>query len=112
MQAYTLFYQFKDYSDMFSLLSSGKSVITMLFLIAVTACSVMPAQQMSDARQAMQAADQVNAREKAPQKYQEARRLLDQAQAEIRMKNYQEAQRLADAAKKAALEAHNLAVQQ
>ena len=97
---------------MFSLLTRIRPVVIMLLLLLVVACSVMPAQQMSDARQAMQAADQVNAQEKAPAEYQEARRLLDQAQVEIRMKNYRQAKHLADAAKKAALEAHNLAIQQ
>lgn len=111
MQAKALFYQFKDHTDMFSLLTNARPVV-MLLLLLIAACSAMPAQQMSDARQAIQAADQVNAQEKAPAEYQEARRLLDQAQAEIRMNNYRQAKRLADAAKKAALEAHRQAVQQ
>lgn len=97
---------------MFSLLTINKLVATLLIVLMISACSTMPAQEMSDARQALQAADQVNAEEKAPVAYKEAKRLLDQAQAEISMHNYYEARRLADAAKKAALRARELSVGQ
>ena len=112
VQADALFYQFKDHRDMFSLLTINKLVVALLILLTISACTTMPAQEMSDARQALQAADQVNAEEKAPAAYEEAKRLLDQAQSEISRHNYYEAKRLADAAKKAALRAHELSVGQ
>ena len=94
---------------MFSLLTHARFLLP-VGLLLVTACTTtLPAQQMSDARQALQAAEKVNAQNKAPDAYAEASRLLELARARMQSGDYQEARRLAMAAKQAALTAHDLA---
>ena len=48
----------------------------LLPLLLLTACAGPPVQEMSDARQALQAAEQADAHKKAPESYRAARRLL------------------------------------
>ena len=95
---------------MFFLRKIVKTLFLVLLISMAVACVTMPAQEMSDARQALQAAEQVNAAEKAPDVYQEAKALLEQAQLMIKDNNYYEARRLADAAKETALIARKIAI--
>lgn len=94
---------------MISLLNRIRFAAGIMVLLVLSACVSMPAQQMSDARQALQAADQVDAKVNASAQYELARQLLDQAQAAMKRKDFSEAKRLAIAAKEAALEARRLA---
>jgi len=87
-----------------------RTALLVLLLLMLTACATMPAQEMSDARQAIQAAEEVSAAEKAPAVFQEAKSLLEQAQLMIKEQNYYEARRLADAAKETALIARKIAL--
>lgn len=72
-------------------------------------CAVVPAQEMSDARQAIQAAEAVDADNHAPRALGLARALLDQAQLELAGKDYSAARRSARASKAAAIQAREAA---
>jgi len=64
-----------------------------------------PAQEMSDARQAIRAAREAGAEQVAPQQFMEARRFLEQAEASLQGRDYREARRNAVAARGKAVEA-------
>jgi HEPN domain-containing protein len=65
---------------------------------------------MSDARQAIRAAQEANAREHAPQNLQEAEGLMDQATRNLDRGAYEEARREAMAARERAIQARNLSL--
>lgn len=74
-------------------------------------CTVAPpVQEMSDARQAIHAAIEVDARELAPATLQEAERLVDTATQNLEHGNYEAARRAAIAARKQAMQARDQAV--
>lgn len=82
----------------------------LLLLTALLAgCALVPAQEMSDARQAIQAAETVGAAERAPRILGLAQALLDQAQAELAVADYAAARRSARASKEAAIRAREAA---
>ncbi|MFN2308782.1 MAG: DUF4398 domain-containing protein [Gammaproteobacteria bacterium] len=64
---------------------------------------------MSDARQAIQAAEKAGAETYAPRPLDHARALLDQAQAELAVQDYAGARRSAQDAKAAAIQAREAA---
>lgn len=72
-------------------------------------CAVVPAQEMSDARQAIQAAEAIDAGNHAPRALGLARALLDQAELELAVKDYSGARASAQAAKAAAIQAREAA---
>lgn len=72
-------------------------------------CAVVPAQEMSDARQAIQAAEAAGADDHAPRALGLARALLEQAQIELSVKDYSAARRSARASKEAAIQAREAA---
>ena len=82
-----------------------KTLIIMLLLIGAGCASAPPVQEMSDARQAVQAAREADARRYAPISLGEAERLLEQATELLEMKNYRRARQSALAAKEMALKA-------
>jgi len=64
-----------------------------------------PVQEMSDARQAIAAAEESNAATLAPEELDEARRLLEQAETQLRARYYTLAQTTAIQARSRAVEA-------
>lgn len=78
-------------------------LLVLLFGVMLVACAGVPVQEMSDARQALQAAAEVGAREKAADKYKKANDLLGQAEEALKTANYAKARKLADEAKEQAI---------
>jgi len=75
----------------------------------LSACSSAPVQEMSDARQAVTAAEAAGAAQYAPDTLNQARELLLSAQEKLDRKRFSDARRDAREAKKHALEALHLA---
>jgi cellobiose-specific phosphotransferase system component IIA len=83
-----------------------KRILPVLLLgMMLVACAGVPVQEMSDARQALQAAAEVGAREKAADNYKRANELLRKAEEALKTANYAEARKLADEAKEQAIKA-------
>jgi len=80
-------------------------LIVLLALIGLSACGVAPVQEMSDARQAVRAAHDAGADQKAPELYNQAESMLDKAVKELDEGDYDQARKAAVSAKKAALDA-------
>lgn len=70
---------------------------------------MVPAQEMSDARQAIQAAEAAGAEDRAARALGLARALLEQAQIELASQDYAAARRSAQASKDAAIQAREAA---
>lgn len=88
-----------------------KLLIASLFLgLFLTACAGIPVQEMSDARQALQAAAEVGAKDKASSLYTEASELLTKAELALKEADYRVARNLADEAKEKAILARKKAV--
>jgi len=80
-------------------------LLALVIGIGLFACAGVPVQEMSDARQALQAAAEVGAREKATEAYQSANELLGKAEGALKTANYAEARELAEQAKEQAIQA-------
>ena len=90
--------------------SAFLSIILLLFL---TGCATTyPVQEMSNARQTIQAAEAVNAEEHAGSQLLEARRLLDLATVKLEEGDYLLAKEYAVAAKQLAIKARMEAISQ
>ena len=77
-----------------------------LLTLAIASCAVgPPVQEMSDARQAIAAAEESNAATLAPDELDEARQLLEAAESQLRDRNYGLAQDSAAMARDRAVEA-------
>ena len=86
------------------------TLLIVLFSALLAGCAVVPpAQEMSDARQAIQAAEAAGADDRAPRALGLARALLEQAQVELAVKDYSAARRSAQASKDAAIQAREAA---
>lgn len=72
-------------------------------------CAMVPAQEMSDARQAIHAAEVAGADTHSPRALNHARTLLEQAQAELAAQDYAAARRSAQESKEAAIQAREAA---
>jgi len=83
------------------------SFCVLLLSAGLTACAGAPAQEMSNARQAIRAAREAGAQQKDPQKLSEAQALLDRAQGNLQKREYRNARRDAIAARDKAAEALN-----
>jgi hypothetical protein len=82
-----------------------------LLLAALAGCAATaPVQEMSDARQALQAAEQVGAQEQALPSYLSAQRLLESAEALLNEGNYRSAREKANLARRHAVEAREQAL--
>ena len=81
--------------------------LAILLLLGAGCATAPPVQEMSDARQAVQAAREVHAERYAPISLGEAERLLEEATRELQAKNYRKARENALAAKKMALKARH-----
>lgn len=91
----------------------GSLVFAMLVMVCVLAlggCATMPpTQEMSDARQSVQAAADIGADELAPQNLAAAREYLERAERELEMRFFSRARQEAMIAKNEATKAHNVA---
>ncbi len=85
-------------------------LVLMLAGLAVTSCASAPVQEMSDARQALQAAEEVGAPTKATSVYTQARELLEQAERELQEGDYKMARKHALEAKEHAIHARERSV--
>ncbi len=79
-------------------------------MIGLSACVVAPpVQEMSDARQAVQSAQDAQAAQWAPDKWKEAQTALDQAQKALEAGDYQTARHFANRARDQAIRARERA---
>lgn len=85
----------------------SKRVISRVGLIIwlLSSCAVAPVQEMSDARQALQAAEAVGARTKATDIYSKAQTYLDKAETALQQREFTKAREQAELAKQYALDA-------
>jgi hypothetical protein len=75
----------------------------------VTGCAGLPVQQMSDARQAISAAEQAGASEHAPELLAESKRLVERAKANLNEGEYRQSREDAELAREKAIEARRVA---
>lgn len=87
----------------------GRSLLAGLVLLA--GCATAPVQEMSDARQALLAAEEAGALEYADKTLANARSFLARAERALSAHQYAEAREQAELAKAAALEARALALE-
>lgn len=76
-----------------------------LVLLLLAGCAAPPVQEMSDARQAIRAAQAAGAAEGAPAELAAAEQLIDEAQAYLQRKEYRRAGQAATEAREAAIRA-------
>ncbi len=86
------------------MLKPTKLLIVML-LAGLASCTGAPVQEMSDARQAVRAAQAAGAGDAAPERLAEAERLVDEAQTLLQRFDYRGAQHAAVEARRVAVEA-------
>ena len=84
-------------------------LLPVLLAVLLTACAAIPAQEMSDARQAIRAAERAGAEKHAPELLAEAQRLVETARLNIQKGEYREAREEAVLAREKAMEARRLA---
>lgn len=84
--------------------------IVCMACLSMVACTTAPVQEMSDARQALRAAEQVGAAQKASASYDAAKHLLDQAEQALQDGKFTTARDSALSAKEYAIEARQRAV--
>ena len=84
-----------------------KALIITLFLL-LTGCAAAPTQEMSDARQAVRAAQDAGADQHAPETLKDAENNLDRAGAELNNRDFREARKDAVAAKTHAINAQEM----
>ncbi len=83
-----------------------------VLLCTFNACATAPVQEMSNARQALQAADAVDASRKAPGHYNKAIEHLERAEQALKSREYALAKEEAEQAKVSALKARQAAVEE
>lgn len=88
------------------------AVLIMCLLLSITACATYPTQELSDARQAVRAAEAINADKHLPEAYNKAALLLSKAEEKLNDSPplYSEAKDNALAAKEAAINARLLTI--
>ncbi|HKE94580.1 MAG TPA: DUF4398 domain-containing protein [Povalibacter sp.] len=84
---------------------SIRSLLLAVLCAGMVGCAGVPAQEMSNARQAIKAARDAGADQVAPQKLNEAQSLLEQAEASLQKRDYRNARRSAVEARGRATEA-------
>lgn len=85
--------------------------VSLLLLLALTACTVMPpVQEMSDARQALKAAHEVEAQKYAPQKLRSAEDSMELATRTLEQGEFEAARMAASVAKALAIKARDEAM--
>jgi hypothetical protein len=91
---------------------TNRLLVASLALVAVAACAGPPVQEMSDARQAIEAAEDAGAIQHAPMQLRFARDLISSAEAKLEKRAYNQARRDARLAREKAVEALNVAQEQ
>ena len=81
----------------------------LLLLGAIVGCAGAPVQEMSNARQAVQAAERAGATTHAPAELEEARRLLEQAKSNLDRGDYRAAREDAELSREKAMTARHIA---
>jgi len=84
-------------------------LLAVLLLAAIAGCAGAPVQEMSNARQAVRAAERAGAASYAPDTLNEARRLLKNAEYNLRHGDYRTARDDAEQARDKAVEARRVA---
>lgn len=87
-------------------------IVWVLSVLLLTACVGAPVQQMSDARQAIAAAEEAGANERSPDLMQDARDFLESAEAKLLRHSYRGARQDAESAREKAREAMKSAAPQ
>ena len=86
-------------------------LVGIIILIMIIGCTTtIPTQEMSDARQALNAANHVNAKYYAPNKWLQAQKNLKQAEKYLINNQFPQARSQANLVKKQAVSAYNMAV--
>jgi hypothetical protein len=91
-------------------MSKYLSTIMLAVMIFLGGCAAFPIQQMSDARQAFLAAQQAGAEQYAPELFQEAKVLMDDADRFLAEKRYSLAGKVAERARLIAIKARRKAL--
>jgi hypothetical protein len=96
---------------MHSLRRIARPLLLAALLVAplVVGCAGMPLQQMSDARQAIRAAERAGAEKHAPKLLEDARALVESARESMHKGDYREARDDAELARAKAMEARRMA---
>ena len=89
----------------------GKPLCTGLLLFLLVACRSAPVQEMSEARQAIEAARVAGAEQHAPDNYRKAESLLRDAEQMLNDRHYRKARENAASARDAAIKAREAAQQ-
>jgi Tfp pilus assembly protein PilF len=84
-------------------------ILSMVFMLTITACATAPVQEMSDARQAIQAAKSVGVDEFSQSNLMQAKKLLKKAEHALHTGEYKQARVNALAAKEEAIQAQQYA---
>lgn len=87
-------------------------LVASLALLALAACAGPPVQEMSDARQAIEAAEDAGALEHAPMQLRFARDLITSAETKLEKRAYNQARRDARLAREKAVEALNISLEE
>jgi len=82
-----------------------KHLAAVCLMLVVAACAGAPVQEMSDARQAIRAAQAAGAEERAPAELERAKSLIDEAQPHLQRREYRDAGRVAEEARQEAVHA-------
>jgi len=90
--------------------SIKSTCVALLVLAALAGCASAPVQEMSNARQAIEAAQEAQAAEYAPERLKNAETLLGEAERELDAGHYGKARQHARAAWREAVEARSLAI--
>jgi len=91
-------------------MNTAKHLFTGLLILLMTACAAAPVQEMSDARQALQAAREVGAERMAGTLYHEALQLMTNAERELDAGDFYRARDLALTARQKAMDARQIAL--
>jgi hypothetical protein len=93
-------------------LKASLSLVALMAFAMLAGCVGAPIQEMSDARQAIRAAERAGAVKYAPEPLAEAKKLVEQARSRMQQREYREARDDAERAREKAVEARRLAEQQ
>lgn len=88
-----------------------KIVVLVFGLLMLSACASAPVQEMSDARQAIQSAEEAGAEQVSPQQFRSAQQLLEQAQQWLQRGVYTNAKQFALDARDEAIRAREIALE-
>ncbi len=88
------------------------SLVALMAYAMVAGCAGAPIQEMSDARQAIRAAERAGAAKYAPEPLAEAKKLVEQARAQMQQREYREARYAAEEARTKAVQARRISEEQ